>query len=74
MPRAVIKIWIDAARPRTLPAAAAPVIMGTALAVGDGGFHAAAAAAAMLGALLILPALVYVIKPKFLAKSTVIVG
>ncbi len=28
----------------------------------------------MLGALLILPALVYVIKPKFLAKSTVIVG
>lgn len=53
MPRAVIKIWIDAARPRTLPAAAAPVIMGTALAVGDGGFHAAAAAAAMLGALLI---------------------
>jgi len=53
MPRAVVKIWIDAARPRTLPAAAAPVIMGTALAVGDGGFHAAAAAAAMLGAVLI---------------------
>ena len=48
-----IKIWTDAARPRTLPAAAAPVIMGTALALGDGGFHAAAAVAALLGALLI---------------------
>ena len=53
MPRFAIRIWIDAARPRTLPAAAAPVIMGTALALGDGGFHAAAAVAALLGALLI---------------------
>lgn len=48
-----MKIWFDAARPRTLPAAASPVIMGTALAIGDGGFHAGAALAALAGALMI---------------------
>lgn len=47
------RIWIDAARPRTLPAAIAPVAMGCAIAVRDGGFHAGAAAAALLGAVLI---------------------
>ena len=53
MTNVTIKIWIAAARPRTLPAAAAPVIMGTALAFGDSGFHAGAAVAALMGALLI---------------------
>ena len=46
-------IWISAARLRTLPAALAPVLIGTALAVGDDAFHAGAALAALLGALLI---------------------
>jgi len=45
--------WLAAMRPRTLPAAAAPVAMGTAIAYGDGVFHALAAIAALLGALLI---------------------
>lgn len=45
--------WLLAARPRTLPAAASPVIMGTAMAYNDGGFHFASAAAALSGALLI---------------------
>jgi 1,4-dihydroxy-2-naphthoate octaprenyltransferase len=47
------RVWIPAARPRTLPAAVAPVVMGTAVAWGEGAFHAAAAAAALLGAVLI---------------------
>ena len=45
--------WISAARLRTLPAALAPVLIGTALALADDAFHAGAAAAALLGALLI---------------------
>jgi len=45
--------WLLAARPATLSAAVAPVVVGTALAVRDGGFHALAAAAALIGALLI---------------------
>lgn len=53
MNRSSAQVWFDAARPRTLPAAASPVIMGTALAAGDEGFHAVAAFAALLGALLI---------------------
>lgn len=47
------RIWVQAARPKTLPAAAAPVLMGIALAVGQGGFHAPSAALALLSALLI---------------------
>ena len=47
------RVWLDAARPRTLPAAASPVIMGAAIASADGVFHAGAAVAALLGALLI---------------------
>jgi 1,4-dihydroxy-2-naphthoate polyprenyltransferase len=47
------RIWLMAARPRTLPAAVAPVVVGTALAVHDGEFHALAFAAALLGAVLI---------------------
>lgn len=46
-------IWISAARLRTLPAALAPVLIGTALAIADDAFHAGAALAALLGALLI---------------------
>lgn len=46
-------IWFLAARPRTLPAAAAPVILGSAMALADGAFHGLAALAALVGALLI---------------------
>jgi len=45
--------WLLAARLRTLPVAAAPVAVGTALAVADGQGRALPAAAALLGALLI---------------------
>lgn len=47
------RIWLGAARPRTLPAAAAPVVLGTAFATADGAFHALAAACALAGALFI---------------------
>ncbi len=47
------KIWFMAARPKTLPAGVAPVLMGAAMAYGDHGFHARAAACALIGALLI---------------------
>jgi 1,4-dihydroxy-2-naphthoate octaprenyltransferase len=42
-----------AARPRTLPAAVAPVLVGTSLAIRYGTFHPLAFAAALLGAMLI---------------------
>ncbi len=45
--------WILAARPRTLPAAVAPVVVGTALAVRDGAFAPLAALACLLAALLL---------------------
>lgn len=48
-----LAIWWPALRPRTLPAAAAPVVMGAAIAYGDGLFHLPAAVAALAGALLI---------------------
>jgi len=47
------RVWLLAARPKTLPAAFAPVLMGTAMAWEAGGFHAPAALAALLAALLI---------------------
>jgi len=47
------RIWIEAARPRTLPAAIAPVVVGSAVAAHDGGFHAGAALGSLLGALAI---------------------
>ncbi|MEA2292371.1 MAG: 1,4-dihydroxy-2-naphthoate polyprenyltransferase [Solirubrobacteraceae bacterium] len=48
-----LRIWLMAARPRTLPTGAAPVLVGTALAGTDGTFHALRFVAALLGALLI---------------------
>lgn len=48
-----LRVWYLAARPKTLGAAIAPVVIGTGLAYGDGGFHLGAAVAALLGALLI---------------------
>ncbi len=47
------RIWWLASRPRTLPAAAAPVIAGSALAFFAGSFQLLPALAALLGALLI---------------------
>src|SRR5205085_8108430 len=47
------RIWVMAARPRTLPAAAAPVLVGTALAVTFGTFKVLTFVAALLGALFI---------------------
>ena len=48
-----LHIWLMAARPRTLPAAVAPVLVGTALAATEGTFKWLTFAAAMLGALFI---------------------
>lgn len=47
------RAWLLAARPRTLPAAVAPVLVGTALAIRDGGFALGPAVAAILVALLL---------------------
>ena len=48
-----VRIWLMAARPRTLPAAVAPVLVGTALAGYAGVFHPLRFVAALLGAILI---------------------
>lgn len=49
----LMRIWWLAARPKTLPAAAAPVIVGTAAAIKDRQFQPGPALAALIGALLI---------------------
>ena len=48
-----LQVWLLAARPKTLPAAAAPVIVGAATAFSEGVFNFFPALAALLGALLI---------------------
>jgi 1,4-dihydroxy-2-naphthoate octaprenyltransferase len=48
-----VGVWLMAARPRTLPAAVAPVLVGTALAATEGHLHWLRFVAAMLGALFI---------------------
>jgi 1,4-dihydroxy-2-naphthoate octaprenyltransferase len=48
-----LKIWFLAIRPKTLPAAMGPVIVGTALAIGDQAFRFGPALAALMGALLL---------------------
>jgi 1,4-dihydroxy-2-naphthoate polyprenyltransferase len=48
-----VRIWVMAARVRTLPAAIAPVLVGTSLALGAGHFHPLAFVAALLGAIFI---------------------
>jgi 1,4-dihydroxy-2-naphtoate prenyltransferase (EC 2.5.1.-) len=47
------RAWVMAARPQTLPAAVAPVIVGCGVAIGLGVFAPAIAAAALGGAVLI---------------------
>ena len=48
-----VRIWVMAARARTLPASVAPVLVGTSLALGGGEFHPLAFVAALLGAVFI---------------------
>lgn len=45
--------WLLAARPKTLPAAIAPVLVGTAIAIHEDGFHGLAALMALITALLL---------------------
>ena len=52
-PPSKIQIWFLAARPKTLPAAAAPVVVGTAVAISEHVFSLWPALAALLGALFI---------------------
>jgi 1,4-dihydroxy-2-naphthoate polyprenyltransferase len=49
----MMRIWFMAARPRTLPAGVAPVLVGTALAIREGTFRPGAFIAALLGAVFI---------------------
>jgi len=49
----MVRIWVMAARLRTLPAAIAPVLVGTSLAGQEGTFRAGAFVAALLGAIFI---------------------
>src|SRR5437763_1970131 len=48
-----LRIWVMAARLRTLPASIAPVLVGSSLALGTGRFRALAFVAALLGAIFI---------------------
>ena len=44
-----VKLWLVAARPRTLPAAVSPVLVGTSLAIGEGTFRPVAFICALIG-------------------------
>ncbi len=48
-----LRVWLLATRPKTLGAAVAPVLIGSAIAHADGVFHAQSAGLALLGAMLI---------------------
>ena len=48
-----LRLWLVAARPRTLPAAIAPVLVGTALAVSEDEFHWLRFVAALIGSIFI---------------------
>jgi 1,4-dihydroxy-2-naphthoate octaprenyltransferase len=48
-----LRTWILATRPKTLPAAVGPVLVGTSLAFSDGGFHFPSAVAALAISLLL---------------------
>ena len=50
---ATLQIWFEATRPKTLPAAVAPVVLGTAMAHSDGQFHLLPAAICLVFALLV---------------------
>lgn len=52
-PPGALQVWLMAIRPRTLPAAVAPVVVGTAMAAAHGVAVVGPAAAALVGALLI---------------------
>jgi 1,4-dihydroxy-2-naphthoate polyprenyltransferase len=53
VPRGTLRLWLLAARPRTLPAAVAPVLVGTALAGSEHVFRPLAFAAALVGSVFI---------------------
>jgi 1,4-dihydroxy-2-naphthoate octaprenyltransferase len=48
-----VRLWLVAARPRTLPAAVAPVLVGTSLAIGEGTFRPLAFVCALIGSVFI---------------------
>ena len=50
---ATLQIWLEATRPKTLPAAVAPVVLGTAMAHSDGQLHLLPAAICLVFALLL---------------------
>lgn len=47
------KIWVEAARPKTLPAGVAPVLIGTSMAVGEGKWDILSGLCALIGAIFI---------------------
>jgi 1,4-dihydroxy-2-naphthoate polyprenyltransferase len=53
LPRGTLRLWIVAARPRTLPAAVSPVLVGTALAGSEDVFHPLRFVAALVGSIFI---------------------